>query len=101
MNEKNTQENAEPKAIQAKRVNRRKTRTGTVVSSKMNKSVTVAVERRVKHPIYKKFFKITTKFVAHDEKNECNPGDVVKIMETRPVSKTKHWRLVEILEIAK
>ncbi len=79
----------------------RKTKTGVVSSDKMDKTVTVAVERKVKHPIYGKFVKKTTKFHAHDEKNEAKPGDVVKIMETRPLSKTKRWRLVEILEKAK
>ena len=79
----------------------RKTKTGTVSSDKMNKTITVAVERKVKHPIYGKFVKKTTKFHAHDEKNEAKPGDVVKIAETRPMSKTKRWRLVEILEKAK
>ena len=79
----------------------RKTRTGLVVSNKMDKSVVVAVERKVKHPIYGKFVKKTTKFHAHDDKNECSIGDVVKIMETRPLSKTKRWRLVEIVEKAK
>jgi small subunit ribosomal protein S17 len=67
----------------------------------MDKTVTVAVERKVKHPMYGKFVKKTTKFHAHDEKNEARPGDVVKIMETRPLSKTKRWRLVEIIEKAK
>ena len=81
--------------------NLRKLRTGVVRSSKMDKTVIVAVERRVKHPIYGKFVKKTTKFHAHDEKNECGVGDVVKIMETRPLSKTKRWRLVEIVEKAK
>jgi len=81
--------------------NLRKTRTGVVRSSKMDKTITVAVERRVKHPIYGKFVKKTTKFHAHDEKNECTVGDVVKIMESRPLSKTKRWRLVEIVEKAK
>ena len=81
--------------------NLRKTRTGVVQSTKMDKSITVAVERRVKHPIYGKFVKKTTKFHAHDEKNECNVGDIVRIMETRPLSKTKRWRLVEIVEKAK
>ena len=81
--------------------NLRKTRTGVVSSNKMNKTITVAVERRVKHPIYGKFVKKTTKFHAHDEKNECAIGDVVKIMESRPLSKTKRWRLVEIVEKAK
>ncbi len=79
----------------------RKTKTGIVSSDKMDKTVTVAVERKVKHPIYGKFVKKTTKFHAHDEKNEARPGDVVRIMETRPLSKTKRWRLVEIIEKAK
>jgi len=81
--------------------NLRKTRIGVVTSDKMNKTITVAVERKVKHPIYGKFVKKTTKFHAHDEKEECTTGDVVKIMETRPLSKTKRWRLVEIVEKAK
>jgi small subunit ribosomal protein S17 len=79
----------------------RKTKTGVVSSTKMTKTITVAVERKVKHPIYGKFVKKTTKFHAHDEKSEANAGDVVKIMETRPMSKTKRWRLVEIIEKAK
>jgi small subunit ribosomal protein S17 len=81
--------------------NLRKTRIGTVTSSKMDKTITVAVERKVKHPMYGKFVKKTTKFHAHDEKNECGVGDVVKIMESRPLSKTKRWRLVEVVEKAK
>ena len=81
--------------------NLRKTRIGTVSSNKMTKTITVAVERRVKHPIYGKFVKKTTNFHAHDEKNECTIGDIVRIMETRPLSKTKRWRLVEIVEKAK
>jgi small subunit ribosomal protein S17 len=81
--------------------NLRKTRIGQVVSNKMEKSVTVAIERKVKHPIYGKFVKTTTKFMAHDEKNECNIGDTVSIMEVRPLSKNKRWRVVEILERAK
>jgi small subunit ribosomal protein S17 len=81
--------------------NLRKTRTGVVRNDKMDKTVTVAVERRVKHPIYGKFVKKTTKFHVHDEKNECHVGDIVKIMESRPLSKTKRWRLVEIVEKAK
>ncbi|MBS1747664.1 MAG: 30S ribosomal protein S17 [Bacteroidetes bacterium] len=81
--------------------NLRKTRIGVVRSNKMDKTITVAVERKVKHPIYGKFVKKTTKFHAHDEKNECTIGDIVKIMETRPLSKTKRWRLVEIVEKAK
>jgi small subunit ribosomal protein S17 len=81
--------------------NLRKTRTGLVTSNKMDKTITVAIERKVKHPIYGKFVKKTTKFHAHDEKNECTVGDTVKIMETRPLSKTKRWRLVEVVEKAK
>ena len=80
---------------------RRKTRTGLVTSNKMDKSITVSVERKVKHPIYGKFLKKTTKFMAHDEKNECSIGDLVKIMETRPLSKNKCWRLVEVVEKVK
>jgi small subunit ribosomal protein S17 len=79
----------------------RKTKTGVVSSDKMDKTITVAVERKVKHPIYGKFVKKTTKFHAHDDKNECSIGDVVKIMETRPLSKTKRWRLVEVVEKVK
>ncbi|MFZ1517289.1 MAG: 30S ribosomal protein S17 [Ignavibacteriaceae bacterium] len=79
----------------------RKTRIGVVVSSKMDKTITVAIERKVPHPIYKKYFKKTTKLMAHDEKQECGLGDKVKIMETRPLSKNKRWRLVEIVEKAK
>ena len=81
--------------------NLRKERTGLVVSNKMDKSITVIVERKVKHPKYGKFVKKSTKFMAHDEKNECNTGDTVRIMETRPLSKNKCWRLVEIIERAK
>lgn len=81
--------------------NLRKERTGVVVSNKMDKSVVVAVKRKVKHPIYGKFVNKTTKFVAHDEANTCGEGDTVKIQETRPLSKTKCWRLVEIIERAK
>ena len=80
---------------------RRKTRIGLVTSNKMEKTITVSVERKVKHPIYGKFLKKTTKFMAHDEKNECSIGDIVRIMETRPLSKNKCWRLVEIIERAK
>jgi len=79
----------------------RKERTGLVVSDKMDKSIVVIVERKVKHPMYGKFVKKTTKFTAHDEKNECGMGDTVRIMETRPLSKNKCWRLVEIIERAK
>ena len=81
--------------------NLRKERIGIVVSNKMDKSIVVAVEIREKHPIYGKFVKKTTKFVAHDEKNECSEGDTVRIMDTRPLSKTKNWRLVEIVEKVK
>ena len=81
--------------------NLRKTKLGIVTSNKMEKTITVAVERKVKHPIYGKFVNKTTKFVAHDEKNECSEGDVVRIMETRPLSKSKCWRLVEIVEKVK
>jgi small subunit ribosomal protein S17 len=80
---------------------RRKTRIGLVTSDKMEKSITVSVERKVKHPLYGKFLKKTTKFMAHDETNQCGIGDTVKIMETRPLSKNKCWRLVEVLEKAK
>jgi small subunit ribosomal protein S17 len=79
----------------------RKTRVGVVVSDKMEKTITVAIERKVQHPVYKKYFKKTTKLLAHDEKKECRVGDRVKIMETRPLSKLKRWRLVEIIEKAK
>ena len=81
--------------------NLRKTRIGVVTSNKMTKTITVAVERKVKHPIYGKFVKKTTRFHAHDEKNEASIGDVVRIMETRPLSKTKRWRLVEVIEKVK
>jgi small subunit ribosomal protein S17 len=79
----------------------RKERVGRVVSNKMTKSITVAIERKVKHPIYGKFMNKTTKLMAHDENNECGIGDTVRIMETRPLSKNKRWRLVEIIEKAK
>jgi small subunit ribosomal protein S17 len=81
--------------------NLRKERIGVVTSNKMAKTITVAVERKVKHPIYGKFIKKTTRFHAHDEKNEASVGDVVRIMETRPLSKTKRWRLVEVIEKVK
>lgn len=81
--------------------NLRKTRTGLVTSNKMDKTITVQVERKIKHPLYGKFLKKTSSFHAHDEKNECNIGDTVKIMESRPLSKTKRWRLVEVLEKVK
>ncbi|MFT2007370.1 30S ribosomal protein S17 [Pontibacter sp. 13R65] len=81
--------------------NLRKERSGKVVSNKMDKSITVLVESRMKHPMYGKFVSKSTKFMAHDEKNECNIGDTVRIQETRPLSKNKNWRLVEIIERAK
>ncbi|PCJ28886.1 MAG: 30S ribosomal protein S17 [Flavobacteriales bacterium] len=81
--------------------NLRKERIGLVMSNKMDKSIVISVERRVKHPMYGKFVKTTTKFMAHDEKNDCNIGDTVKIMEIKPMSKNKCWRLVEIIERAK
>ncbi len=76
----------------------RKSRIGVVVSDKMSKTAVVAVERRIKHPVYKKYIKRTTKFKVHDEKDECRVGDVVKIMETRPLSKTKRWCIIEVIE---
>ena len=81
--------------------NLRKTRTGKVVSDKMDKTITVAIEDHVKHPLYGKIVKRTYKLKAHDENNECNIGDIVKVMETRPLSKDKRWRLVEVMEKAK
>ena len=81
--------------------NLRKTRTGRVVSNKMDKTVVVAVEDHVRHPLYNKIVKRTYKLKAHDENNTCSIGDVVKVMETRPISKDKRWRLVEIIERAK
>ena len=81
--------------------NNRKVREGIVVSDKMDKSIVIKVDRKMKHPIYGKFLKRSTKFMAHDEKNDCHIGDRVRIMETRPLSKNKCWRLVEILERAK
>ncbi len=81
--------------------NLRKERTGVVVSNKMDKTIAVMIERKVKHPMYGKFVKKSKKYLAHDEKNECGIGDTVRIMETRPLSKNKCWRLVEIIERAK
>ena len=81
--------------------NLRKERIGVVTSSKMDKSIVVSISRRVKHDLYGKFINKTSKFIAHDEKNECNEGDTVKIMETRSVSKNKNWRLVEVIEKVK
>jgi len=80
---------------------RRKSFVGQVISSKMDKTITVAVERRIRHPLYGKYVKKTTKFKAHDAENACGAGDVVRIMETRPLSRHKRWRLIEIVEKAK
>ena len=81
--------------------NLRKQRVGVVTSNKMHKTITIEVERKLRHPIYGKYVKKSKKFMAHDENNDCNIGDLVRIMETRPLSKNKRWRLVEILEKAK
>ena len=81
--------------------NLRKQKTGVVVSSKMDKTIAVKVERRLMHPLYGKFVKRSKKFFAHDEENTCNVGDLVRIMETRPLSKNKRWRLIEVMERAK
>jgi len=93
-------ENSERRQIVEER-NLRKTRTGVVVSDKMDKTIVVAVRDNVKHPLYNKIVKKTYKLKAHDENNECHVGDTVKVMETRPLSKDKRWRLVEIMERAK
>ena len=87
--------------MEEKRISSRKTRVGKVVSDKMDKTVVVAVEDRVAHPVYKKIIKKTYRLKAHDEMNECGVGDTVKVMETRPLSKDKRWRVVEIVEKAK
>ena len=92
---------AAQKTQQAPRTTQRKIRIGKVVSNKMEKSIVVSIERRVPHPVYKKYFRRTTKLMAHDEKKQAGIGDTVKIMETRPLSKQKRWRLVEIVEKAK
>jgi len=88
-------------SVQGQRTTWRKVRVGKVVSNKMEKSIIVAIERKVPHPIYKKYYRRTTKLMAHDEKREAGIGDMVRIMETRPLSRKKRWRLVEILEKAK
>ncbi len=93
------EQQVQEKPVQAR--NLRKERVGQVTSNKMDKSITVSITRRIQHPIYGKFMRKTTKFMAHDEKNDCEIGDTVKIMETRPLSKNKRWRLVEIIERAK
>ncbi|HVF81026.1 MAG TPA: 30S ribosomal protein S17 [Flavisolibacter sp.] len=87
--------------VSAEERNLRKTRIGVVTSNKMTKTITIKVERKVKHPIYGKFVKKSSSFHAHDEQNEANIGDIVRIMETRPLSKTKRWRLVEVIEKVK
>ena len=87
--------------VKAVIVRTKKERIGLVTSNKMDKSIVVSIQRRVKHPLYGKFVKTTSKFIAHDKNNDCNEGDKVKIMETRPLSKRKNWRLVEIIERAK
>lgn len=89
------------KPAQVQRTTRRKSRIGRVVSNKMQKSIVVAIERHMPHPIYRKYFKRTTTLMAHDEKRQAGIGDLVRIMETRPLSKSKRWRLVEIMEKAK
>ncbi len=81
--------------------NLRKSRIGVVTSNKMNKTITVSIERKVKHPLYGKYLKMTKKMLAHDEQQQCSIGDTVRIMETRPLSKNKRWRLVEIIEKVK
>ena len=90
-----------PPAAEAPARNQRKTRVGLVTSDKMDKTITVSVERRIQHPLYGKFLKRHTKYTAHDEENACGEGDLVRIMETRPLSKKKRWRLVEVIEKAK
>jgi small subunit ribosomal protein S17 len=92
---------AESVTVTSEARGRRKERVGKVVSDKMDKTIIVTLTRQVPHPLYKKYFKKTTKFVAHDEKNDAKTGDTVRIMETRPLSKTKRWRVVEVLERAK
>lgn len=87
--------------IMTERTTHRKVRQGRVVSNKMQKSIVVTIERKVPHPVYRKYFKRTVKLTAHDEKQEAGIGDLVRVMETRPLSKTKRWRLVEIIEKAK
>lgn len=94
------QQSEEHVSHQQQKRGRRRILTGVVVSNKMQKTITVLVERRVAHPLYKKYYKKRKKFLAHDEKNECQVGDVVRIMETRPLSKRKRWRLVAILKKA-
>jgi len=97
----NVDETSKEIKVEEKTRGKRKLRVGKVVSTKMQKSISVMIEKTVKHPMYKKYYKKTAKFMVHDENNECKVGDVVKIMETRPYSKNKRWRLVEVLEKAK
>lgn len=99
-NKPRTSASSTPAKTETGERNLRKERVGEVTSNKMNKTITVVVQRRIKHPIYGKFLGKSSKFTAHDEKNECGIGDTVRIMETRPLSKNKRWRLVEILERA-
>lgn len=101
MSEEIKDENKQETAKKTSHSGIRKTKVGKVLSNKMDKTIIVSEEKRVIHPIYKKYFKKTTKFAAHDPKNNCDIGDTVKIMETRPLSKTKRWRLVEIIEKVK
>lgn len=101
MAETEGQKAAEPTSSKQNKRGYRKVRQGKVVSNKMDKTVVVAVERRVRHPLYGKYVRKTTKFKAHDEENTCNEGDIVEIMETRPLSKEKCWRVVRIVERAK
>ena len=97
----NVDETSKDMKVEEETRGKRKLRVGKVVSAKMQKSISVMIEKTVKHPMYKKYYKKTSKFMAHDENNECKVGDIVKIMETRPYSKNKRWRLVEVLEKAK
>ena len=101
MTESAATEVAPAESVTSEARGRRKERVGKVVSDKMDKTIIVTLTRQVPHPLYKKYFKKTTKFVAHDEKNDAKTGDTVRIMETRPLSKTKRWRVVEVLERAK
>ncbi|CUU01196.1 SSU ribosomal protein S17P [Candidatus Thermokryptus mobilis] len=101
MSEERIQEQQEQTQPEKPKRGQRKVRIGRVVSNKMNKTIVVAIERKVMHPLYKKVYVRTTKVMAHDENNECNIGDIVKIMETRPLSRHKRWRLVEIIQRAK
>ena len=94
-------ETATDKTMASSERGKRKVREGVVVSNKMDRTIVIEQKRRVRHPLYKRYITLTKKYHAHDEKNECNVGDVVRIMETRPISKTKRWRLVSVLEKAR